>query len=156
MAATLTSTQRDAQVAAALNFADRLDDHRQIGGFVQYAKCVVTTTADNDAADEIDLVELPLGAVVLPELSFIIVTDDMSSGAVTIDIGDSDTVDRYCDGANCAAVGTVQFLAPAIPDALLTEHRVTADTRLIKATMATMAATIEAGQFVVILAYKCL
>jgi hypothetical protein len=162
MAATTQSTQRIAQVAAALNFSDRLDDKRQIEGDIQYAFIDVPITADNAAADVIDLVELPAGAILYPELSFIVVTDDMSSGAVTIDIGDAVDADRYCDGANCASVGTVQFLAPAIPAAYTTRHKLVdtgaaaTTTTLIKLTFATLGATVEVGQFRVVLAYKSL
>lgn len=163
MAATTQSTQYAAQVAVASNFssASRLDK-RHTEGSVQYAFLDVATTTDNAALDVIGLIELPAGSVVYPELSFIVVTDDMTSGALTIDIGDAVDVDRYCDGANCASTGTVQFLAPAIPDGYTNRHQ-TVDTgvaatttTLIKLTLATFTATIEAGAFRVVLAYKCL
>lgn len=162
MAATTQSTQRIAQVAAAGNFASRIDDSRQVSGALQYALIDVPITADNAAADVLELIELPPGAIVYPELSRIIVTDDMSSGAVTIDIGDIVDPDRYCDGANCAAVGTVEFIAPAIPDGYTNRHAVvdtnvaSTATNLILLTFATLAATVEVGQFRVILAYKTL
>lgn len=155
MAKTTQSVQYAAQVAAAANYASTMDDARQIEGAIQYAFIDVAPTADNVATDVITLWEAPVGAIIYPELSFIVVTDDMSSGAVTIDIGDTD-VDRYCDGANCASVGTVQFLAPAIPDGYTNRHKVTEATKLIKATLATYAATVEAGAFRVVIAYKCL
>lgn len=163
MAKLTESTQRTAQLAAASSFSStsRLDK-RHTEGPVQYAFIDCPVTADNVATDEIDLIELPAGAMVIPELSFIVVTDDMTSGALTIDIGDAVDVDRYCDGANCASTGTVQFLAPAIPDGYTNRH-MTVDTgaaatttTLVKATLATFTATIEAGVFRVVLAYKCL
>ena len=162
MAKTTQSTQRIAQVAAAANFASRIDDSRQVSGGIQYAFIDVTMDADNVATDVIELVELPPGAIVYPELSFINVTDDATSGALTIDIGDVLNPDRYCDGANCAAAGTVQFLAPAIPEAYTTRYPVVETTvasthgALVTMTLATFTATIEAGQLRVVLAYKCL
>ncbi len=159
---TFQSTQRTAQVAAATSFASRLDDSRQVSGELQYALIDVTVAASWAANDIVELVELPAGAIIYPELSRIIVTDDMSSGAVTIDIGDIVDPDRYCDGANCAAVGTVEFLAPAIPAAYTTRHPVletgnaSTATNLILLTFASLGATVEAGQFRVILAYKTL
>jgi hypothetical protein len=149
------SVQYTAQLAAAANYADTIDDKRQIEGGIQYAFIDVAVAASATAADTVNLIELPVGSIVYPELSFIVVTDDMSSGAVTIDIGDTD-VDRYCDGANCASVGTVQFLAPAIPDGYTNRHKITEATKLIKVTYATLAATVETGAYRVVLAYKSL
>lgn len=156
MAKATQSTQYAAQVAAAANYASTMDDARQIEGGIQYAFIDVAPTADNVATDVITLWEAPVGAIIYPELSFIVVTDDMSSGAVTLDIGDVSDVDRYTDGANCAAVGTVQFLAPAIPDGYTNRHKITETTKLVKVTLATYAATVEAGAFRVVLAFKCL
>lgn len=162
MPKTTQSTQYAAQVAAAGNFASRIDDKRQIMGCVQFATIKVPIDAANVATDVITLMRLPDGAIVLPELSKIIVTDDATSGALTIDIGDVVDPDRYCDGANCAATGEVSFLAPAFPAGLATKTPVvntgvsTTDTGLVTATLATFTATIEAGEFYVVLAYKCL
>lgn len=162
MAATTQSVEYAAQVAAESDFNDRLDDSKRVSGAVQTARVKVVTTADNAANDVISLLKLPEGAMIVPELCQIVVTDDMTSGACTIDIGDDTDPDRYCDGANCAAVGAVNFLTPAIPDAFGSPYEVEAedssgnDTRVIKAKFASLAATIEAGEFWVILAYKTL
>jgi hypothetical protein len=162
MPATTQSTQRIAQVGAATSFAKRLDDARQISGPVQYAFIDVPIAPENVQGNVIDLLELPPGAIVIPELSFINVTDDMSSGAVSVDIGDAVDVDRYCDGANLAAVGTVQFLAPALPAAYTTRHEcvdtgtAATTTTLVKLTFAILGATVEVGALRVVLAYKSL
>jgi len=156
MAKATQSVQYAAQVAAAANYNSTIDDKRQIEGAIQYAFIDVAPTADNVATDVIALWEAPVGAIIYPELSFIVVTDDMSSGAVTLDIGDTTDVDRYCDGANCASVGTVQFLAPAIPDGYTNRFKITNALKAIQVTLATYAATVEAGAFRVVIAYKCL
>lgn len=158
MPKTTQSVEYAAQVAAAANFTARIDDKRDIGGTVQTALVRVDITNENVATDVITLLELPPGAVVLPELSKIIVTDDMTSGALTIDIGDVVDPDRYCDGANCASTGVVDFLTPAFPAGLATRHETDAgtSTNLITATLATFTATIEAGTFYVLLAFKTL
>jgi hypothetical protein len=153
MPATTTSTQRDAEIDAATNYA-AITDKAYTG--VKFVRFDVATTTANAANDVIYLGTLPEGAIVLPELSKIVVTDDMSSGAVTIDIGDPDDVDRYCDGANCASVGVVDFLTSAIPDGFTNPYAVTGDNCLIQAKLITFAATVEAGGFSVILAYKTL
>lgn len=159
MAATTQSTEYAAQVAATTNFNDRIDDNRNIGGMIQFARIEVPLTADNAANDVITLIELPEGAVVIPELSKVLVTDDVSSGAVTVDIGDESDVDRYADGINLASVGTVDFtsvISGTVPAALHTRHKVDEDTKLVTMTLVTYAATVEAGEFIVILAYKTL
>lgn len=157
MAATTESTQHAAMTAASSNYAAVTLKDNVVAGEVQYARFDVPTTTDNAALDVITLGVLPPGAVVLPELSRIIVTDDMSSGAVTIDIGDATNPDRYADGVDCAAVGIKEFLTPAIPDGFTTRYEIPAGTdQTIIATLATFAATIEAGSFSVILAFKTL
>lgn len=155
---TTQSTQYAAQVAAAASAASRIDDSRQLSGEIQYAFIDVPILADNAATNVITLIELPAGAIIYPELSKIVVSDDMTSGALTIDIGDSVDPDRYCDGANCASTGEVSFLAPAFPAAYTTRHKLdaVAGTNIITATLATFTATIEAGAFRVVLAYKSL
>jgi hypothetical protein len=152
---TFNSVQYAAQLAAAANYADTIDDKRHIEGGIQYAFIDVAVAASTAQADIVNLIQLPVGSIVYPELSFIEVTDDMSSGAVTIDIGDTD-VDRYCDGANCASVGRVQFTSAAIPDGYTNRHKITEATKLIRATFATLGATVEIGAFRVVLAYKSL
>lgn len=165
MPKTTQSNEYAAQVAAASNYADVTLDKRSIEGAVQYAKVKVVTDGSNVATDVIDLIQLPAGSIVLPELSSIVVTDDMTSGALTIHVGDIVDADRYCISANCAAPGVVPFIAAgatAFPAGFGTLHQLdgtgvsTTDTTIIKATLATFTATIEAGEFYVILAYKCL
>ena len=157
MAAT-QSTQYAAMLAAEGNYQNASStEGTQVSGSVHFARVDVVTEADNAASDVITLLELPPGAIVLPELCKIIVTDDMTSGACTIDIGDAADPDRYADGANCAAVGVVDFLTSAIPAGFTTRYPIPAgDNQLITATFATLAATIEAGAFSVIIGYKTL
>lgn len=157
MAATTQSTQYAAMATAATNFAATTVDGRLVDQVVKFARVDVVTTADNAANDVISLIKLPPGAIVLPELSSVIVTDDMTSGAMTIDIGDETDVDRYADGLNVASVGVVDFLTPAIPAGFTTRYEIPGgDDQIITAKIITMGATIEAGAFSVILAYKSL
>lgn len=152
------STQYAAQVAAKANYADAIDDGRQLSGAVQYAECDVTWDGDESASETVTLVELPEHAQVLPELSKIIVSTDCAA-TLTVDVGDADDADRYCDGADCAAVGVIEFTSAAIPAGVTTRHDTTAsdasgdDTRKIIATWATLA-TPAAGQIKFLIAYK--
>jgi hypothetical protein len=162
MAKTTQSTQRIAQVAAATDFSDRTDDKRAVSGAIQYAFIDVPVTADNVATDVIDLYEFPVGTIIYPELCEVITTDDMSSGTVTVDIGDAVDVDRYCDGVVNSAVGQIRFITPAIPDGYTNRHKMvntgvaTTTTTLVKLTFAALGATVEAGVMRIVLAYKCL
>jgi hypothetical protein len=159
MAATTQSAERILQVAAETSFADRIDDKRKIEGAVQYVTVKVPLTTDNAQSDVIELIELPVGAILLPELSKVLVTDDATSGALTLDIGDSSDADRYADGVNCASAGTVDFtsvVSTTVPAGLHTRHEVTSTTRLVTLTLATFTATIEAGELIVVIAFKSL
>jgi hypothetical protein len=160
------STQRVIQVAAGGtyattggtngNFNSRLDDSKLVEAPLEITYIDLTIPADQTQGSVIELWALPIGAVIFVEECKIIVSDDVSSGAVTIDIGDAVDADRYCDGANCASTGEITFISAAFPDAYTNRHEVTEATRLIKLTFATLAATIEAGQIRVKLAWKAL
>jgi hypothetical protein len=165
MPKTTQSVQYAAQVAAASSFASRIDDSRQISGEIQYATIKTVFDGSNVATDVITLLELPAGSIVLPELSKLIVTDDMTSGALTIHIGDIADNDRYCVSANCAAPGVIDFIAAGattFPAGLGTRTPVVksavagSNTSLVLMTLATFTATIEAGEVYVVIAYKCL
>ena len=163
MAKCTQSTQYAAQVAAAANYASVTLDKRDIEGDVQFATIKVPLTADNVANDVIDLIRLPDGARVLPQLSKIITTADPNDGAFTVDIGDAADVDRYCDGADLAAVGMDDFLASATTaDGFINPINVSntgvaaTDTSLIQMKIITEAATMAPADVYVILAYKCL
>lgn len=154
--ANILSTQRTAQVAAASNFASRIDDKRFIEGVVQFAHIDCPVSASEVAGNTIDLIELPEGAQVIPELSNVLVTDVFGATALTLDIGDSTVGDRYSDGLNALALGQKNFVdGTAIPAACVTPIKVSGTTCLIKAKIAT-STTPAAGHFRVTLAYKCL
>jgi hypothetical protein len=165
MPKTTQSNERIKQVAAAANYASVDLDARTIDTPVKFATVVADFDGSNVATDVIELFKLPPGAVLLPQLSSIIVTDDMTSGALTIHVGDAVDDDRYCISANCAAPGVIPFIAAnatTFPAALLTPHKVkdtgapATDTSLVLIKLATFTATIEDGQLVFNLAYKCL
>jgi hypothetical protein len=156
-----SSAQYTAQADAASNYAAVTLSGTDIGGSVQTALCKCTITTDETAGSTIKLVELPPGSVVLPELCQILVTDDFADAAATIDIGDSGDADRYADGVDCAAVGIKYFLTPAFPAGFATRKgtdavaSATQPGNVILATIATNA-TPAAGEFYVLIAYKCL
>lgn len=159
MAKTTASAQYAAQVKAKGNFSEAIDDMRQTGGAVQFAALKVDIVTDNVATDVIDLVELPEGAIVLPELSKIVVTAAMTSGAMTCHVGDADDDDRYGISVNTAVRGVIPFIAAnatAFPAGLATRHKARGATTTVQLKLATYAATKSDGSMTVILAYTCL
>jgi hypothetical protein len=161
MPATTRSTQRIAQVNSATSFAKRLDDARQVSGAPQFAFIDVPIAIENASGNIIELIELPPGAIVLPELSKVFVDDDFSAGA-TINIGDAVDRNRYADAIDVGAPGIVEFWrAAAVPAGYTTRHDcvdtgvAATTTTLVTLEFATFA-TPAAGSLRVALAYKCL
>ena len=160
MAKATQSNQYAAQVAAAANYASVTIEGRDLGANVRFATLLVEFTADNVANDVINLIRLPDGARVLPQLSKVITSEDPNSGAFTVDIGDAADVDRYADGLDLAAVGLDDFLAPVqTVDGLLNPIDVkntgvaATDTSLIQLKIITEAADMAAADVYIVLAY---
>lgn len=156
---TLNSLQFAASLAAESNFNARIDDDRTVNGAVKYATLVVPLPTANVAGNVINLVQLPPGCIVLPELSTVLVTGAATAGALTLDVGDSVDPDRYADGINAAAVGSVPFtsvVSTTVPAALKTRHKVEDATRIVTLTLATLTGSRSAGELIVVLAFKAL
>lgn len=164
MPKTTQSTEYAAQLAAADKFSARINDSRNTGGYVQFASIIVpfdgTPMATNDV---INLIRLPAGAFVMPELSSIIVTGDITTGALQVYVGDILNFSRYSLTVDVADRGVKPFIAAAatnFPDGLATRRKVddtgvpATDTSLIQMTMG--GATTSPGSLTVLLAYKCL
>jgi hypothetical protein len=163
MAKATQSNEYAAQVTAATNYAGVTLDKRDTGATVQFATVLVELTADNVANDVINLIRLPDGARVLPQLSKLIMTEDPNDAAFNVDIGDAADVDRYCDGADVKAVGVVDFLTPATTvDGLINPISVqntgvsTTDTSLVQLKITVEGGTMAAADLYVVLAYTCL
>jgi hypothetical protein len=128
-----------AQVAARTGLSAGIVNGDDNGGDLRFYNVEVALSASVAANDTFQLLDLPPGAVIIPELSSISATGDPGT-TLTLDVGDSGDADRYCDGANLGALsaaGIVQFTAPAIPAAVFTPYRPTDVTR-IYATAATV------------------
>jgi len=128
-----------AQVAARTGLSGGILNGDDNGGDLRFYNVEVALTSGVSANDTFQLFDLPPGYVIVPELSKITASGDPGT-TLTIDVGDSGDADRYCDGANLGALsaaGVVEFLAPAIPAAVLTPYRPTETTR-IYATAATV------------------
>jgi hypothetical protein len=134
-----------AKLAARTGLANGIVNGDDAGGILTFYNVEVATTTGTAANDTFQLIDLPPGAVIVPELCSITASGDPGT-TLTIDVGDSGDVDRYCDGANLGALsaaGIVLFTAPAIPAAVLTPYRNNEDVTRIYATAAT-AGTVSA------------
>lgn len=69
---------------------------------------VIVTTTDNAAADEIKILAPPKGAYIDKSASFLVV-EAAPAATVTVDIGTESDKDAFCDAANVASVGKVDF-----------------------------------------------
>jgi len=158
---TTRSNQRIAQINSATNFAKRLDDARQISGAAQFAFIDVPIAADNATGNIIELIELPAGAIVLPELSKIVVDDDFAAAA-TVNIGDVADRDRYAAAVPVNDPGIFEFWRTSPVLAGFTTRHECVDTG-VAATTTTLITleiasitTASSGTLRVVLAYKCL
>jgi len=137
----MASTNSDliaAKAAAKLKLGDGVLNGDDAGGVLLYFGPEVTLPAGVAANDTFQLIDLPPGAVIVPELCSIAASGDPGT-TLTIDVGDSADVDRYCDGANLgglSAAGIVAFTAPALPAAVMTPYR-SSDVVRVYATAAT-------------------
>ena len=125
---------------------------------VRTVEVIYTMLGTEAAADIINIVKLPQGAIIDPTLSSI-VTDGIA-GTATIDIGDDDTagvgaaadVDRYADGLDVAAAGVDLFTANAAA-ARLTPYALGADS-IIRATLVTLVTPVAARKLTFRIAYR--
>lgn len=129
-----------AKVSARTGLANGLVNGDDAGGILTFYNAEVAFTSGVAANDTFQLIDLPPGAVIVPELCSIHATADPGT-TLTIDVGDAGDPDRYCDGANLGALsaaGTVLFTAPAQPAAVFTPYRNNEDVTRIYATAATV------------------
>lgn len=126
----------------ALAYSDKTGaDGIKIGANVLLATAVIELTAETTANDLLELVDLPAGVEVVPQLSHVTLPNPGTT--LTVDIGDALDEDRYADGIVLSAGGQVAFTSATLPAAVAVPHKTKATTR-IRAKVMT-AATITAG-----------
>jgi hypothetical protein len=138
--------------------ANRLTSPQALSLNVRLFEFVYTMLGTETAADIINLVKLPLGAIIVPGLSS--VTTDGIATTATIDVGDDDVLgvgaaadpDRYADGLNVAAAGVDLFDANACA-ARLTPYALGADA-VITLTWATMDTPVAGRKLTFRIAYR--
>lgn len=80
------------------------------------------------ADDFIDLMDLPPGAEIVPQLSHVTSADPGT--ALVLDIGDAADVDRYADGISLNSGGQVAFCSGTLPAAVATPFSASVATRI--------------------------
>ena len=147
------------QAAAKVNFASRIDDSRRVDSGLEVLDSVYTianptTEATNDL---IYLGDIPLGAIVYPEESFVFSETDPGT-LLTVDIGDTVDPDRYSDGINLSAVGKVEFTsAVANVAGVVTRYEVLDTTKALYATIVGTVTALTPGTKIHFkVKYKCL
>lgn len=134
--ATLNTDVATAQ--ASPNVKDRVDGN-SVTGQIRYAEAVFTTPAAPStllaSGDVINIVTLPVGAIVLPERSW--VANEALAGTSTVisKIGDSADDDRYsATSISLVSAGSVAVTAAAATSVVV-RTPVTKDTNTLKATV---------------------
>lgn len=111
--ATTNSTVYAKQINPTM--ANRLTSPQSLSLNNRTFEFVYTMLGTETAGDVINLVKLPLGAIVDPTLSTVV--NDGAATTLTIDVGDDDVLgvgtaadaDRYCDGISVASAGITRF-----------------------------------------------
>lgn len=122
------------------------------GGQLRMARAtyVMTAGTDESASDFINLVSLPVGAVVLPHLSWVY-HEDLGT-ALTFDVGDTADPNRYALSITCGTnAGTRPFIASGdatLPAACIAPYTIEEANRMIIADLTTVTAP-TAGQSIV-------
>jgi len=128
-------------------------DGDDVTGVVLLATIRYTLTGSEAASDTIQLVDLPLGAVVVPQNSYCTCADPGTT--LTLNVGDASSATRYASGIVMSAGGQVGFASGTLPAAVATPYRIatTANQRLV-CTVASAATLTAAVVVVFTIAYR--
>lgn len=127
----------------------RLPAPNQAGGAVQMAvvPCVLGAGALNDT---INLCKLPVGAIPIPALSFVLCDD--AGVTLTMDVGTAEDADMMAAGLDLATAGKKEFASTAAFPAVLTP--VATASQDIIATVASSTTPSATAKLVFHIAYK--
>lgn len=144
---TKTTTPLTQQSAGLVNGDD-------LSGQILYATCQITTNSTWTANDTIQLCDLPVGAVVIPQLSHL--NSNALGTTLTFNVGDAGDVDRYAAGISKSAGGQVGFGSTTTqPAAAIAPYRIDSEAnRRLFATISSASAVTNNLPLVVTLAYR--
>lgn len=123
----------------------------RIGAVILYATAIYTLLGTEAAADTIQILDLPAGASVVPQLSHVTCADPGTT--LTLDIGDASNTDRSADGIVLSAGGLVAFTSGTLPVDATVPTLATEQTR-IYATVASADELIADVKVVFTIAYR--
>lgn len=123
---------------------DRVDGNSVTGG-IRFAEAVLTV-GTLAAADIIEIVTLPIGAIVLPERSWVATDGVGGTSAVISKIGDASDDDRYSATSIAITSGGITAVTAANTTSGIVRTPVTSATNTIKATFGLGSGTVTAGQ----------
>lgn len=113
----------------SVNISDKVVDGDRTGGLLLLATAVVTLSGSTATNDTIQLVDLPAGAVPVPQLSHVTASADPGTD-LELNIGTSDDEDLLADGLVLSSGGQVAFTAGTMPAGAITPTRTVANTRV--------------------------
>ncbi|BCU77960.1 hypothetical protein [Luteolibacter sp. LG18] len=143
------------QEAAAQMQSAGVRDGDDLAGHLLYATAVVTAGVGGStpvvpaAGDTLQLVDLPAGAVVVPQLSHV---TGAVSGTLVLDIGDAGTSNRF-GKVSMTGNAAATFSSNGLASAAVTPARLTDPVRMI-ATLGTVTSVPGGTKLVVTIAYR--
>ncbi|GAT33292.1 hypothetical protein TSACC_21705 [Terrimicrobium sacchariphilum] len=142
MATVLTDV---ATFQASTNPKDR-GDANKVSAEIRIAEAVYTTTAGWSDGDIINVVTLPIGAIVLPERSWVATEATGGTGTAISKIGDASDDDRYSSTSITLTSAATIAVTAASSTGTIVRTPVTSATNTIKATCALSSSTVTAGK----------
>lgn len=126
-----------------------------VTGVLLLATVSYTLTGSEAANDTIQLVDIPAGAVIVPQNSYCTASADPGT-TLTLKVGDSADDDRYASGIVMSAGGIIGFCSATMPAAVATPYRIPSSvgaSRII-ATVASANTLTAAVKLVFTIAYR--
>lgn len=124
-------------------------DAARVTGKNGILEAVYTTTGAEVAADIIDIGDIPVGAVVIPELCRVANEALGGTGTTVATIGDAADADRYSATAIAVVNAGANAVTPALTTGVITRTPATEDTKTIKAVLGLSSGSITAGRKIV-------
>jgi hypothetical protein len=138
--------------------ADGLLSNRVAGqiasGDIRIAEAVYTTAGTEAASDLVNVITLPIGAVVLPENCRYAYEASGGTGTAISTLGDAGDDDRYsATSVTITSAGTTAVTA--VTDRVLTRYAVTASTNTVIAKLGLSSGSVTAGKKIkFVIAYR--
>jgi len=137
----------------SLNYSDKAAvDGIRTGAGILLATATITLAGTEAAADTLQLLDLPPGCEIVPQLSHVTCSADPGT-TLTLDIGDAANADAYADGIVLSAGGQVGFCSATIPAAMAAPVLTTELTRIF-ATVASADTLTAAVKLIFTIAYR--